>query len=216
MPRKKYCPFQVFNLFVCVWPLLYISALCRISLAGAFGTWFWAHGNATVPFFLMTHMTGRAVRYHSGTAALGGLLIALCSILRTTLSPISGPTTCTRCNGPSSTAEFLKRINRNAFIVCAIHGGGLSASAMSAHRLAGRNVLRLEASNMVTGMVFGVCKLLMAGVAGWLGWIYFSEHHALVATVPVAILCISAYFITSTFFNVYAMAVDTMVLCARK
>lgn len=100
--------------------------------------------------------------------------------------------------------------------MCAIHGEGLCASAMSAYNLILRNVMRVLATDFVTGLVFGFCKFFLACVTASFGWMYFNKYFPLVPGFPVFILFAGAYFIAGTFFSVYAMAVDTLVLCARK
>lgn len=214
-------PLQTFNVIACLWDMLFISALSQLSLAGAFSTWYWTYNKDNVPYFVMTMSATRSVIYHSGTAAFGALLLTVCRVLRMIVNArSSGGACCALCLSCllSSLEDFVKRFNQNAYIMCAIHGKGLCASALSAYQLIFRNILRIMATDVVTSIVFGFCKLFLAVGAGCFGWIYFSKQNFfLVSPVfPVFLLVVGGYLIGSAFFSVYSIAVDTIVLCARK
>lgn len=100
--------------------------------------------------------------------------------------------------------------------MCALHGKGLCASAIDAYKLIIRNVLRYIATDMVTNIVFMFAKLILTCVAGVLCWVYFDNHYKTVPVYAVGILIVGVYLIASEFFNVYSIAVDTLMLCARK
>lgn len=169
----------------------------------------------------MTLSATRSAIYHSGTAAFGALLVTICRILSqiTNASIHNGQCgvcgLCLRCLF-SWMEDFLKRFNRNAYIMCAIHGRGLCASAISAYQLILRNILRCVATDLITGIIFGFCKVFLAAATGWFGWLYFDAHYTDVPLFAIWILVVGAYLIASAFFSVYAIAVDTLVLCARK
>lgn len=212
--------FQAFNVVACVWELFFISALSEITLAGTFCTWYWTYVKDNVPYYIVAISAARSAIYHTGTAAFGALLITICTILRIiTNRHTSGECglcgLCLRCLFAWLT-DFLKRFNRNAYIMCALHGKGLCASAIDAYKLIFRNVLRYIATDVVTKIVFVFSKLFLTCAAGALCWIYFSNHYRTVPVSAVGILIVGVYLITSEFFNVYTIAVDTLMLCARK
>lgn len=100
--------------------------------------------------------------------------------------------------------------------MCALHGKGLCASAIDAYKLILRNLLRYIATEVVTNIVFVFAKLFLTFAAGALCWIYFSNHYTTVPVFAIGILIVGVYLIASEFFNVYSIAVDTLMLCARK
>lgn len=102
-----------------------------------------------------------------------------------------------------------------------MHGRPLCASALSAYQLILRNVLRYVALDTVTGIVFGMSKLLLAGGTGAIGYACFyddslDEEEKKMIWIPVFVLALGTFFISSVFYSVYAMACETLVLCFRK
>lgn len=93
-------------------------------------------------------------RYHLGTLAFGSLIITICRIIRVILEYIDhklkkydNPVTraimcCMKCFF-WCLEKFLRFINRNAYIMCAIHGKNFCASAIDAFNLLMRNILRV-------------------------------------------------------------------------
>lgn len=142
--------FQSFNIIACVWDLFFISALSEITLAGTFCTWYWTYDKVNVPYYIVVISAARSTIYHAGTAAFGALLITICTILRIiTNKHTSGQCglcgLCLRCFFAWLT-DLLERFNRNAYIMCALHGKGLCASAIDAYKLILRNLLRYIAT----------------------------------------------------------------------
>lgn len=162
----------------------------------------------------MTISATRAVYYHSGTAAFGAVLVSICRMINLFVARFS-EIDCFKCF-TSFVEDILKRFNRNAYIMCAIHADGLCASGLIAYQLILRNVFRYIATDEVIGIVFGFCQIFIACLTGICGWSYFMDYYRIIPGFPFFILVVGAYFVASTFFSVYAMAVDTLVLCARK
>lgn len=93
-------------------------------------------------------------RYHIGTLAFGSLIIAICRIIRLVLEYIDHKLKkydneitraimcCLKCFF-WCLEKFLKFINKNAYIMCAIHGKNFCASAKDAFGLLMRNILRV-------------------------------------------------------------------------
>lgn len=111
---------------------------------------------------------------------------------------------------------FLKFINRNAYIMCAIHGKPFCSSAQDAFNLLMRNALRVVALTKVTTFLFFIAKLLCTLGMGARGYYYFNADPSLnLPVVLVALVMIGTYFIATLFFSVYSMAIDTLFLCFR-
>lgn len=93
-------------------------------------------------------------RYHIGTLAFGSLIITICRLIRVgieyvdhKLKKFDNPFVrailcCCKCFF-WCLEKFLKFINRNAYIMCAIHGKNFCASAKDAFMLLMRNILRV-------------------------------------------------------------------------
>lgn len=212
--------FQVLNTIACIWDLLFISALNEISLAGAFSTWYWTYNKADVPFSVMSMSATRTAVYHSGTAAFGALVLSICRILRLFVEGGSHGNECILCIQCFfiCMVEVIKRLTRNAYIMCAIHGKGLCASGVSSCQLVVRNVLRCFTAELATNIIFGGLKLLLALGTGLIGWVYFNNGDCRFtdAVTPLLLLIFCTHLIAGAFFSVFSMAVDTLVLCACK
>lgn len=84
--------------------------------------------------------------------------------------------------------------------------------------------------SQVTNFLFFLGKLMVTTALGLIAFYFFSNpvpsindplntssrYQVQYYFVPIIIVCIAAYFISSLFFGVYSMAVDTLFLCACK
>lgn len=216
---------HVYNIVAFFWSLHFISGLSEMTLAGTFGAWYWTSNKKQVPANALGTALFTTLKYHMGTLALGSVMLTICRMLCMIFGVggkknACGPLMCFRCC-LTFMDKFLRRFNRNAYIMCAIHGESLCPSALAAYQLILRNVLRYVALDWVTGIVFGLSKLLLAIGAATIGYAVYvtdtmNEKEKAMMFVPIGILAIGAYLIAGAFLSVYAMAVDTLVLCFRK
>lgn len=121
--------------------------------------------------------------------------------------------------------NFLKFMNRNAYIMTAIHGKNFCASSKDAFNLLMRNLLRVVAVDQVTDFLFFLSKILISIGTSFTLYSYLSSellkqhfpgmliHYEI---GPSVILFIATYFIASVFFSVYSIAVDTLFLSFRE
>ena len=121
--------------------------------------------------------------------------------------------------------SFLKFMNRNAYIMTAIHGKNFCASSKDAFNLLMRNLLRVVAVDQVTDFLFFLSKVLISIGMSFSLYSYLSselmkQHFPNVLIHyeigPSIILFIGTYFISSVFFSVYSIAVDTLFLSFRE
>lgn len=104
-------------------------------------------------------------RYHLGTLAFGSLIVAICRMIRVGLEYLDHKLKkfdnafvrailcCMKCFF-WCLEKFLKFINKNAYIMCAIHGKNFCGSAKDAFNLLMRNMLRVFALDKV---MFSFC-----------------------------------------------------------
>jgi len=229
--KEQYVDYlHAFNIFGIFWGLFFVSAFGEMVLAGTFATWYWTFNKSDVPFFTVTASIGRTCRYHLGTLAFGSLILAICRIIRVILEYINhklskydnafvkGIMCCCRCFF-WCLEKFIKFINRNAYIMCAIHGKNFCRSARNAFNLLMRNIIRVFVLDKVTDFLLLMGKLMItAGMCALAFYVFAndlqSENYVLNYTiVPVLIIGFGTFFIANIFFGVYAMAVDTLFLC---
>lgn len=228
--------FKIINVVGFFWLIFFISAFAEMVLAGTFARWYWTLRKEDVPFFTLTGSIYRTFRFHLGTLAFGSLIITICRIIRLVLEYIDNKLKkydneltkaimcCCRCFF-WCLENFLKFMNRNAYIMCAIHGKNFLSSAKDSFNLLMRNVLRVIALDQTTDFLFFLSKLLISmGMAActftYLSSELFNQHFPnILLHYPLAQVCfifVGTYFIASVFFGVYSMAVDTLFLCFCK
>jgi choline transporter-like protein 2/4/5 len=233
--KEQYVDYlHAFNIFGLFWGLFFVSALGQMILAGTFATWYWTFNKSDVPFFTVTQSTGRTFRYHLGTLAFGSLILAICRIIRVILEYINHKLSkydnpcvkaimcCLRCFF-WCLEKFIKFINKNAYIMCAIYGKNFCRSAHHAFNLLMRNIIRVVVVNQVTDFLLFMGKLMItAGMCALAFYVLTDEVLVEGAVevptlnytvVPILIIGFGTYFIASIFFGVYSMAVDTLFLC---
>lgn len=221
---------HAFNIFGLFWGLFFVSALGQMILAGTFATWYWTFNKSDVPFFILTISTGRTFRYHLGTLAFGSLILAICRIIRVILEYINKKLStydnvfvkaimCCLCCFFWCLEKFIKFINKNAYIMCAIYGKNFCRSAHRAFKLLMRNIIRVVVVDQVTDFLLFMGKLMITAAMCALAFYVFTEDVDIevpkvnYTVVPILIIGFGTYFIASIFFGVYAMAVDTLFLC---
>ncbi|XP_050674068.1 choline transporter-like 2 isoform X2 [Leptidea sinapis] len=221
------------NLLGFFWMMSFISGVTDMMLASTFSTWYWTFRKKDLPFFTLTSGIYRTLRYHLGTVAFGALIIAIVQVIRVILEYIDRKvkkfdnplTRCIMCCCKCAfwcLESFLKFVNKNAYIMCAVHGKNFCRSASDAFSLLMRNIVRVVVLDKVADFIFFLSKLLISVGVGFavfylLEWNYVYEvtkgqrlHYNY---VPAIILSVATYLVSTVFFNVYSMAVDTLFLC---
>ncbi|KAF2353312.1 Choline transporter-like [Trinorchestia longiramus] len=238
------CPFcalhdlwlcKIYNVFALFWCMFFISALGEMVLAGAFSSWYWAFDKSKdLPMLPVTNSLGRTLRYHIGTLAFGSLIIAIVRMIRLIFEYIDKKVRektdnivvkclmcCCRCC-LYCLEKFLKFVNRNAYVYCAIYGKNFCSSARSSFSLLMRNIARVVVLDKVTDFLLFIGKMVVTGSIGIFAFFVFSGEipgvrdelpHTNYYLTPVILITIVTYFISSAFFSVYEMGVDTLFLC---
>ena len=121
--------------------------------------------------------------------------------------------------------KFVKFVNRNAYIVTAIHGTNFCSSAKKACGLIFNNIARVAVLDKVTDFLLFLGKLVVVGGVTLLSFYIFSgqlDDNPVYKFktpqfnywyLPVVLTMVGTYFIATSFFSVYTMAVDTVFLC---
>ena len=118
-PKEPYCVFvnytsdsqwvlyfQLYNLFGFFWALFFVDALCQLTLAGTFASYYWAFVKPQdVPAMPVVKAFYRAIRYHLGTMAFGALILAVVRMIRVMLEYVESKLK--HANNPI--AEFLMK-----------------------------------------------------------------------------------------------------------
>ncbi|XP_054761990.2 choline transporter-like protein 4 [Lytechinus pictus] len=227
---------QIYGVVGLWWMLNFFIALGEVTLAGAFASYYWAFTKPQdIPSIPLVYSFWRAIRYHLGSMALGALIITIVQLIRALLELIEDKTKdasnvvtkfifcCCKC-GFWCLEKFLRFINKNAYIEIAVYGRNFCSSAASAFNLLMRNIVRVSVLNGVTGfMLFLLKSSIVVGIS--VGAFYFFQLQVTSGGntfyvvpeinniwVPITAIAIVSFFITTAFFGVYDMAVDTLFL----
>jgi len=223
-----------YNLFAFFWTMEFISALGEFVLAGTFSQWYWTHDKSTLPCCSILANIGKAF-FHLGTIAFGSLIIGIIRFIQAILNRIEKTlnrhnndlTKCLLCVCKCCLwclEKFMRFINRNAYIMCAIKSTNFCVSAKDAFSLLMRNVVRVLVLNNVVAWLLWFGKLAIVVGVGTLSGFFFASRIPIPelegqiptlnnAWLPTFLIILGSYYIATSFFSVYAMAVDTLFLC---
>lgn len=220
---------QAFHLFGWFWLLNFIIAFGECALGGAFASWYWAWDKKKdVPRLPLLSSIGRTLRYHMGSLAFGSLLIAIIQMIRAALEYVEYKLKHAG-QDPGKAVKFLlkclkccfwclekcmKFLNRNAYIMIAVYGKNFCASAKNAFFLLMRNILRVAVIDKVTDFLLFLGQVTITVAMGVGSFYLFDKDKELnYYLTPVIIIMIGSWVISSAFFGVYEMAIDTIFLC---
>jgi len=224
---------QLGNVFGLFWGLSFVSAFGELVLAHVFAEWYWTRNKSlTSSLTYIRDSLFKTTVFHLGTAAFGSLIIAIFSFIRMVLeyierkylaaSPgfvkymLSFCKCCFWC-----LEKFIRFINRNAYIMCAVKGTNFCKSARDAFNLLMRNLVRVVVLDGVVTFLLFLGKLAIVIITGVVSYMAFSGQIPDIADqlptlnfsyTPVIFIVLGSYLIACSFFSVYTMAVDTLFL----
>lgn len=225
---------QIITLALFLWCANFLLALQEMTLAGAFASYYWAWRKPQdIPHLPVTSSFARSLRYHTGTLAFGSLIITIVQLARIALEYVDSKVRdsqnkvarfimcCLRCC-LYCLEKFLRFLNRNAYVVTAIYGKSFCPAAREAFMLLLRNVVRVFVLDKTVDFCLFLGKLLVTIGISALSWAFLSGNITLGNVVApdvsnfwylIILIGVGTYFISSGFFGVYAMAVDTTFIC---
>ncbi|XP_035316732.1 choline transporter-like protein 5 isoform X1 [Cricetulus griseus] len=233
--------FQIYNLFALLWLVNFVIALGQCTLAGAFASYYWAMRKPEdIPKCPLFIAFGRAVRYHTGSLALGSLILASVQVFKVIIEYMS-------YRLKSKFAELIKhlcdnrgrggepgnlvtgvdqggkgRISTNHFLQIALYGKNFCESTKESFSLLMRNILKVAVTDEITCFILLLGKILVSGIVGLLAFLLFTERLQKIVEgpttlnyywVPFLTLVLGSYLIAHGFFSVYSMCVKTIIIC---
>ncbi|OQR73553.1 choline transporter protein 2-like [Tropilaelaps mercedesae] len=224
---------HMYNLFGFFWLSGFIVAFGEMTLATAIASYYWTRDKNEIPTITVGTAMWTTVRYHMGTLAFGSLIISIVAFIRAIIMFIESrlkkyenevTKMVLRIFGCFCWCleNFLKFVNRNAYIMTGIYGENFCTSARRAFLLLMRNIVRVVVVDKVTDFLLLASKLVVVGVTTVAGYYVFSGSSEVLnqyipelnyPLFPVFLLALGSYVIATCFFDVYSMAVDTLFLC---
>jgi len=231
--NADYSWMQFINIFGLLWGTFFFTAFGELVLAGVFAEWYWAPDKSRMPGCVLGSALWNATFYHLGTVAFGSLVIAIIRMIRLVLEYVEKK--CKKFNNDLTNCllkccqcclwcleKFMRFINRNAYIMCAIKSTNFCSSAKDAFSLLMRNLARVVVLDSVVDFLLFLGKLVIVLATGAVSYLAFAGYFTGIVEempnlnyvwTPVAFIVVGSYCIASMFFKVYEMAVDTLFLC---
>jgi len=216
-----------FLLFCLFWTSQFILALGDIVIAMACSKWYFSRdkrriGSGTVFSSLCT-----SLRYHTGTAAFGSLLVAIVKMIRAFLARLQRKAK--KANSKIAQAilcffqccmwcfeKCLRFMNKNAYVQTAIFGTSFCVSARETCFLIGRNAGRIAAISYVAGLTSFVGRLFITAVTAGIGYVAIEETYGdqlYSPAGPVFFVGMIAFFISGMCMAVFDMCTKTILHC---
>jgi choline transporter-like protein 2/4/5 len=176
-----------------------------------------------------------ALRFHMGSAAFGSFIIAVVNLIRAAFEYVdhqmkqhggdSRAMKCLRCMIGcclACLAKCIRFISKNSYIHTSIKGDAFCFAAVRSYRLIFKHLLSFGATNMITEILMVVGKIMVccASMLFSYSWIQytpkFSEKTSpdyLSSTLFISIIVLTlAYLVAESFFNVFNVAIDTILM----
>jgi len=225
---------QFINIFALYWGVFFFSAYGEMVLAGVFSQWYWTLDKKKhLPKCALVTSMWNTTIFHLGTLAFGSLIIAIIRLIITILEYIEKKTKkfnndlsrCILCMCKCCLyclEKFMRFINKNAYIMCAIKSTNFCKSAQSAFDLIMRNLVRVAVLDRVVDFLLFLGKLVIVLATGATSFCAFGGYIPDIQDkipnlnylfTPIVFIVVGSYLIANAFFGVYNMAVDTLFLC---
>lgn len=224
---------RLWFLFFCLlWTGEFIGALGQLIIAIASSTWYFSTDASksltTSLSVLSAYWT--TLRYHMGTAAFGSLTIAVVEFCRAVVLYVQR-----KLSQSGQVGSFilnyvlccvgcclwcieccLRFISKHAYIQCAIHGESFCSGAKRAFFLLCRNILRIGALSVVSGVLLFMGKVFIAVVAASASYYYLTasyDDQVQGFIAPTILVGSLAWTTASIFMMVFHMTADTLLMC---
>jgi solute carrier family 44 (choline transporter-like protein), member 1 len=172
---NKYLPYLwIYQIFGLIWISEFIFACQALVVSGCVSIWYFTRDKNQLGFPIIRSIK-RLVVFHLGTAAFGGLIIALVKFPRYILMYLEKKSQATSNSIVSYAAKccicclwclekFLKYINYNAYTIVNIEGKSFCTSSKKAFVLIVENSLRVAAINSVGDFMLFLAKMTVTAL----------------------------------------------------
>mmetsp|Transcript_6102 Transcript_6102/g.14172 ORF Transcript_6102/g.14172 Transcript_6102/m.14172 type:complete len:962 (-) Transcript_6102:330-3215(-) len=213
------------SFFVFLWNNAFNVALGQMIIAMAVSLWFFSQDKGKVSASFVRRGVKTVFRYHLGTVAFGSFIIAVVQFIRYLMKYFEKQAAaqknrvmvlvlkimqcCIWC-----LENFLKFLNKNAYIQTALLGTNFCTSAKKAFYLILRNAIRFATAAALTGAVYlvgFVCIMAGTTVLGY--FVVRGMHDEINPVIPVISYIAMSYVVSKLFMNVFNLAVSTCLQC---
>lgn len=213
-----------------IWISEFIFACQSMVIASSVAKWYFSRDKSSLGAPILSSIW-RLTVYHLGSVAFGSLLIALLRIPRYILMYIHEKIK----NSQSSIAKycvkccicclwcaekFMRYVNYNAYTIIAIEGKSFCTSAQKAFSIIAENALRMATINSVGDFMLFLAKVIVMAITLVIAvfWIHNPLENFQLETfkyniLPLLIVGIISFLVAHSFFTIYEMVVDALMVC---
>jgi len=218
---------RLYWFFAFFWNTQFLLAFDTAVLGGAFAAWYWTREKSTLPSNIVMLTAKKFLRYHLGSLAFGSLIVAIVEAIRAVVSWIQAQLESTGQSNQvirclfcvfqccfSCVERFLLFINRNAYIMIAVHGENFCMATTRAFQLILSNALRVATVSVISDYVLWLSKVSVTLLICLIGTsLITAKTNVSYWLFPVLVLGFFSYFIATGFFIVYEVAIDVILIC---
>jgi len=225
----------IYHLFGFLWTNQVIQAIGIMAISGCAGNWYWStpeERTNELSNFEVFRQAGRAVRYHFGSAAFGGFIIAAIQLARIALAYLDEKTKdvqesnigvkiamkvvqcCLWCF-----EKCIKFLSKNAYIIVIVESASFCEGAKRSFKLIFNNALRMAAAQAVSGIVIMCGKVFICLLSTFATYQFIFMRVGIAedkdisgAMMPTFLACLCSYVCASCFLYVYGITIDTILL----
>lgn len=228
-----------YHLFGFLWTNQLIQAISICTVGGAVSQYYWTlpdqFGQRDLGRFPLASALKRTLRFHIGSLCFGSFIIAVVQFARLVLEYIDHQT---KDMQESNTVvrvvmkavkcclwcfeKLLKFLSKNAYIIIAMKGSSFCKAGRQAFMLILTNAARMATVNSISYFLLLLSKIaITSAITAFVFSSTTSDERYLQGGelelsspfAPVLVAALLAWFISSTFMNVYDMAIDTILVC---
>jgi len=214
-------------IFCLFWTIAFIQALGQIVISMSVAKWYFTRDKFNIGSCTVAKSITDSFRYHLGTAAFGSFIIAVTKIIR--LIVAKAQQKARELNNKIGEAllcccqcclwcfeQFIKFLNKNAYIQTAIFGTPFCRSAREAFGLITRNAGKIGSITYVSTIVLFVGKFFISCLTTGAAYVYIEReigHKLHSVGGPCALIFIMSYFIGDMFLDIFDMSTTTVLHC---
>merc|ERR1712070_527001 len=227
----------LYHFFGLLWINQLIQAISMCTIAGVVNKYYWVrdksakHAYGKSPIRSSLYIT---MRYHFGSLCFGSLIIAIVQAIRAVLAYIDHKTKDLQDKNPLikifmkvvqccmwCMEKCLKYIAKSAYIMIAMKGHSFCHATKEAVDLLFSNASQIAVSNTIVSFMLLLSKLAISMGSALLFYMLVFSNSDYEAggskelsnpVIPLVLTFLMAYFVASTFMNVYGMIVDSILL----
>lgn len=226
-----------YHFFGFLWTNQLIQAISMTTMAGAVCKYYWARDKTSEEMGRFPILTSfkNCFRYHLGSLIFGSFIIAVVQFIRAVLMYIDKQTKkmqdtnlvmkvvmkamhcCLWC-----LEKCIKFISKNAYIMIAMKGKSFCSSTKEAFFTIFANIGQVGMVAAVSSLLLLLAKVTISVGCGILIFVAIDKNPDFAPggvkeltspVVPILLTLLFAWFVANTFMDVYAMTIDTILLC---